>query len=252
MRYTAEMSDWMLMSFSDSCSDGKRHLAGLTANERQRWELHVEKWFIFINSSLTAEFAGVNFHSWFSDIFSYFGLTVACRSEESRCRYEQGLFATAWSSGTIAVCASRGCYPLSVLTWESEAAMSADRGSGAWGGTNRSRVALLARSRAFQTTLEWIVALEHCSFSKAVRLGTCVGNLPSWVRSETGAVSLFSSFYVSPVVEARDICGPMLAGTTSLKRCPYFLRVRTEKTRRRAVDFASTRSSVFSYSDISS
>ena len=60
----------------------------------------------------------------------------------------------------------------------------------------------------------------------------------------------FSSFYVSPVVEARDICGPMLAGTTSLKRCPYFLRVRTEKTRRRAVDFASTSSDVFSYSDI--
>ena len=63
----------------------------------------------------------------------------------------------------------------------------------------------------------------------------------------------FSSFYVSPVVEARDVVSPMLAGTTSLKRCPYFFSgVRTEKTRRRAVDLASTSSNVFSYSDIPS
>ena len=82
----------------------------------------------------------------------------------------------------------------------------------------------LARSRAFQTTLEWIVALEHCSFSKAVCLGTFVGNLPARVQPKTEAIYLFyfSSFYVSPVVEARDVCGPRLARTTSLKRCPYF------------------------------
>ena len=34
----------------------------------------------------------------------------------------------------------------------------------------------------------------------------------------------FSSIYVSPVVEARDVVSPMLARTTSLIRCPYFLR----------------------------
>ena len=59
-----------------------------------------------------------------------------------------------------------------------------------------------------------------------------MGNLPSGVRSETEAVVfyfIFQALVVSPVVEARDVCGLMLAGTTSLKRCPYFLRVRTEK-----------------------
>ena len=58
-----------------------------------------------------------------------------------------------------------------------------------------------------------------------------MGNLPARVQPKTEAIYLFyfSSFYVSPVVEARDVCGPMLAGTASLKRCPYFLRIRTEK-----------------------
>ena len=66
-------------------------------------------------------------------------------------------------------------------------------------------------------------------------------------------ICFFSSLYVSPVVEARDVVSPMLAGTTSLKRCPYFFSgLRTEKTRRRAVDLASTSSNVFSYSDVSS
>ena len=54
-----------------------------------------------------------------------------------------------------------------------------------------------------------------------------MGNLPSGVRSETEAVVsyfilfIFRALVVSPVVEARDVCGPRLARTTSLKRCPY-------------------------------
>ena len=60
----------------------------------------------------------------------------------------------------------------------------------------------------------------------------------------------FSSFYVSPVVEARDVVS--LQDYVLKKVSIFFSGVRTEKTRRRAVDLASTSSNVFSYSDVSS
>ena len=56
----------------------------------------------------------------------------------------------------------------------------------------------------------------------------------------------FSSFYVSPVVEARDVVSPMLAGTTSLKRCPYFSQ--GSERRRRGGERLIWRQPVVTYS----